>query len=56
MLTEESWDEMVEGLVEEERRAEVQVLEFNDYNEVLVNEAASQKATRFDNAVIQVHW
>ena len=46
-----------EGLVEdEEEEAEIEVLDFDDYNEVPVNEAASQKATRSDDAGIQVHW
>ena len=56
MLGEGSGDEREEGLVKEEKEAEVQVLEFDDYNEELVNEAASQKATRSDDADIQVHW
>ena len=34
----------------------MQVLDFDDYNEALVNEAASQKTTRSDDAGIQVHW
>ena len=56
MLTEESGDEREEELVDEERRAEVQVVEFDDYNEVLVDEAASQKATCLDDAGIKVNW
>ena len=36
--------------------SDVRVLEFDDYDEVLVEEAASQKATRSDDAGIAVHW
>ena len=44
------------GVEDEEEEAEIEVLDFDDYNEVPVNEAASQKATRSDDAGIQVHW
>ena len=36
--------------------SDVRVLEFDDYDEVLVEEAVSQKATRSDDAGIAVHW
>ena len=40
----------------EEKASDVQVLEFDDYDEVLVKESASQKATRSDNACTSVQW
>ena len=55
-MGEESGDKKEEGLVEEEKEADVKFLDFDNYNEVLVDEAASRKATRLDNAGIQVHW
>ena len=56
MFNKEGEEKRREGLVEEERVSEVQVLGFDDYNEVLVEEAVSQKATRSDDAGIVVHW
>ena len=46
MLGEGSGDEEEEELVAEDKGAEMQVVDFDNYNEVLVNEAASQKARR----------
>ena len=43
-------------MVEEEEEAGIEILDFDDYNEVPVHEAASQKATRSDDTGIQVHW
>ena len=42
--------------MEEERSSDVRVLEFDDYDEVLVEEVASQKTTRSDDAGIAVYW
>ena len=46
---EEEEEKGEEGRRAEEKVSDVQVLEFDDYDEVLVKEAASQKATRSDN-------
>ena len=56
MLGDGGGDEKKKGLVKEEEEVEVKVLDFGDYNEGLVSEAASQKATRLEDTGIQVHW
>ena len=45
-----------EGRMAEEKVSDVQVLEFDDYDEVLIKEASSQKATRSDDACTSVQW
>ena len=55
MVDEEGEEEGKEGLEEDEMKSEGGVLEFDDYDEALVEEAESQKATRSDDAGISVH-
>ena len=56
MLGEGNGDEKDKELMEEEKGANVKFFDFEDYNEILVNEAAFQKVTRLDDTGIQVHW